>query len=69
MVQNLNAQNQSPFVGKGVVFDTGGISIKPAAGMEGMKGDMGGAACVTGSDAHPCRAQGKRECSWSHWFG
>lgn len=36
------------FVGKGVVFDTGGISIKPAAGMDGMKGDMGGAACVTG---------------------
>lgn len=36
------------FIGKGVVFDTGGISIKPAAGMEGMKGDMGGAACVTG---------------------
>jgi leucyl aminopeptidase len=36
------------FVGKGVVFDTGGISIKPAAGMEDMKGDMGGAACVTG---------------------
>lgn len=36
------------FVGKGVVFDTGGISIKPAAGMEGMKGDMGGAATVTG---------------------
>ncbi|MFP3786791.1 leucyl aminopeptidase, partial [Burkholderia sp. SIMBA_024] len=28
------------FVGKGVVFDTGGISIKPAAGMEDMKGDM-----------------------------
>jgi leucyl aminopeptidase len=36
------------FVGKGVVFDTGGISMKPAAGMEDMKGDMGGAACVTG---------------------
>ncbi|MGD9783767.1 MAG: leucyl aminopeptidase [Hyphomicrobiaceae bacterium] len=36
------------FVGKGVVFDTGGISIKPAQGMEDMKGDMGGAACVTG---------------------
>ena len=36
------------FVGKGVVFDTGGISIKGAAGMEDMKGDMGGAACVTG---------------------
>jgi leucyl aminopeptidase len=36
------------FVGKGVVFDTGGISIKPAANMEDMKGDMGGAAAVIG---------------------
>jgi leucyl aminopeptidase len=36
------------FIGKGVVFDTGGISMKPAAGMEDMKGDMGGAACVSG---------------------
>jgi leucyl aminopeptidase len=36
------------FIGKGVVFDTGGISIKPASGMEDMKGDMGGAACVVG---------------------
>jgi leucyl aminopeptidase len=36
------------FIGKGVTFDTGGLSIKPAAGMEDMKGDMGGAACVTG---------------------
>jgi leucyl aminopeptidase len=36
------------FIGKGVTFDTGGISIKPAAGMEDMKGDMAGAACVTG---------------------
>jgi len=36
------------FVGKGVCFDTGGISIKPASGMEEMKGDMGGAACVVG---------------------
>ena len=36
------------FVGKGVVFDTGGISIKPSGGMEDMKGDMGGAAAVTG---------------------
>jgi len=36
------------FVGKGVVFDTGGISIKTAAGMEDMKGDMAGAAAVTG---------------------
>ncbi len=37
------------FVGKGVVFDTGGISIKGAAGMEDMKGDMGGAAAVIGT--------------------
>jgi leucyl aminopeptidase len=37
------------FVGKGVTFDTGGISIKPAAGMEDMKWDMGGAAAVAGT--------------------
>jgi len=36
------------FIGKGVVFDTGGNSIKTASGMEDMKGDMGGAAAVTG---------------------
>lgn len=36
------------FIGKGVCFDTGGISIKGAGGMEDMKGDMGGAACVVG---------------------
>jgi leucyl aminopeptidase len=36
------------FVGKGVTFDTGGISLKPSAGMEDMKGDMAGAACVVG---------------------
>jgi leucyl aminopeptidase len=36
------------FVGKGVTFDTGGISIKPAAGMEDMKMDMGGSAAVVG---------------------
>ena len=36
------------FVGKGVTFDTGGISIKPAAGMEEMKWDMGGAGTVIG---------------------
>jgi leucyl aminopeptidase len=37
------------FVGKGVTFDTGGISIKPASGMEDMKWDMGGAAAVAGA--------------------
>ena len=36
------------FVGKGVCFDTGGISIKPADGMEDMKWDMGGAGTVAG---------------------
>ncbi|OYV36985.1 MAG: leucyl aminopeptidase [Acidocella sp. 20-61-6] len=36
------------FIGKGVTFDTGGISIKPAAGMEDMKWDMAGAGTVTG---------------------
>ncbi len=37
------------FVGKGVTFDTGGISIKPAAGMEDMKFDMAGSAAVIGA--------------------
>jgi len=36
-------------VGKGVCFDSGGLSLKPAGGMMGMKGDMGGAAAVTGT--------------------
>ncbi len=35
--------------GKGVCFDTGGISLKPGPGMEAMRGDMGGAAAVTGT--------------------
>jgi leucyl aminopeptidase len=47
------------FVGKGVTFDTGGISIKPAGGMEDMKGDMGGAACVTGLMAALAGPQGQ----------
>lgn len=37
------------FVGKGVTFDTGGISIKPSGGMEMMKWDMGGSAAVIGA--------------------
>lgn len=39
------------FVGKGVTFDTGGISLKPPKGMEDMKWDMGGAGAVTGAMA------------------
>jgi leucyl aminopeptidase len=47
---NGGKRDASPvaFIGKGVCFDTGGISIKPPAGMEDMKGDMAGAACVVG---------------------
>jgi hypothetical protein len=49
-VERRGGQAAQPiaFVGKGVTFDTGGISIKPADGMEDMKWDMGGAAAVTG---------------------
>lgn len=36
-------------VGKGITFDSGGISIKPSASMDKMRGDMGGAACVAAS--------------------
>ncbi|MFT8468651.1 MAG: leucyl aminopeptidase [Acetobacter syzygii] len=47
---NGGKEGEAPlaFVGKGVTFDSGGISIKPAAGMEDMKWDMAGAATVTG---------------------
>jgi leucyl aminopeptidase len=46
-----NAVNKQPyvFVGKGVVYDTGGISLKPNDGMMTMKCDMGGAAAVAGA--------------------
>jgi leucyl aminopeptidase len=48
---NGGAKGSQPtaFVGKGVTFDTGGISIKPAQGMEAMKWDMGGAGAVVGA--------------------
>ena len=47
---NGGNKNQKPlaFIGKGVTFDSGGISIKPSQGMEDMKWDMGGAAVVNG---------------------
>lgn len=47
-----NAKNKKPIVlvGKGVVYDTGGLSLKPTAGsMDVMKSDMGGAAAVVGA--------------------
>ena len=50
IVWNGGAEGEAPtaFVGKGVTFDTGGISLKPGAGMEDMKWDMGGSAAVAG---------------------
>src|SRR6202012_208306 len=51
-VLQKNKKRQSApiaFVGKGVCFDSGGLSLKPGSGMMGMKGDMGGAAAVTGA--------------------
>ncbi len=46
--KSAKAQQPVAFVGKGVTFDTGGISIKPAGGMEDMKWDMGGSGVVIG---------------------
>ncbi len=54
------------FVGKGVCFDTGGISIKGAASMEDMKGDMGGAACVVGLMHALAARKAKRQCGRRH---
>ncbi|XP_061194604.1 cytosol aminopeptidase-like [Saccostrea echinata] len=50
-IEYKGKQSDSPIalVGKGVTFDTGGISIKPSQGMDAMRGDMGGAACVAGT--------------------
>ena len=48
------------FIGKGVVFDSGGISIKPAGSMEDMKGDMAGAAAVTRSHGTRPGSGGRR---------
>ena len=44
-----NPGNNLGLIGKGITFDTGGISLKPAAGMESMKGDMAGGASVIGA--------------------
>ena len=51
------AQAPIVLVGKGVTFDTGGISLKPGAGMDEMKYDMGGAASVLGTIRALCEAQ------------
>ncbi len=46
--KNKKSKPEVCFVGKGVTFDTGGISIKPSGGMEDMKWDMGGSGVVIG---------------------
>src|SRR3546814_20955172 len=48
---NGGAPGEAPvvFIGKGVTFDTGGISLKPGPGMDMMKWDMGGAGAVVGA--------------------
>ncbi|MGE0594795.1 MAG: leucyl aminopeptidase, partial [Hyphomonadaceae bacterium] len=49
--QGMTSKRARPMalVGKGVTFDTGGISLKPGAGMDEMRGDMGGSAAVAGA--------------------
>lgn len=49
--------NPIALVGKGITFDTGGISLKPAAGMDEMKYDMGGAAAMLGAVKSACEAK------------
>ena len=52
------------FIGKGVTFDTGGISIKPSSGMEDMKWDMGGAGVVAGLVYTLALRKAKAKCYW-----
>lgn len=46
---NISSNEYIAFVGKGITFDSGGISLKPSANMEEMKGDMAGGAAVLGA--------------------
>ena len=55
------------FVGKGVCFDTGGISLKPARFMEEMKYDMAGSAVVVGLLKNFSFKKSKNKCSWNSW--
>ena len=61
MQWNGGAKGDAPLalVGKGVVFDTGGISLKPAGGMEDMTMDMGGAGVVAGAMCAIARRKAK----------
>ncbi|KPF92217.1 aminopeptidase [Novosphingobium sp. AAP83] len=59
--KGADVDKPTAFVGKGVTFDTGGISIKPAAGMEDMKWDMGGAGAVAGTMLTLARRKAKAD--------
>lgn len=52
-------KDEKPYslVGKGITFDSGGISLKPSPNMDLMKGDMGGAAAVAGALYGICKLQ------------
>ncbi|GAB1607735.1 uncharacterized protein LOC115223123 [Argonauta hians] len=54
---NSSSQSSPPvvLVGKGITFDTGGISLKPPSNMDKMRGDMGGAGCVVGAVLGVCQ--------------
>ena len=54
-------------MGKGVTFDTGGISLKPASGMEEMITDMGGSAVVVGSMMNAALNKIKKSSCWDYW--
>ena len=59
----VKAKKTYAYVGKGITFDSGGLALKPAAGMEAMKSDMSGAAAVCvlavgGGDQRPAEPAG-----------
>jgi leucyl aminopeptidase len=54
------------FIGKGVSFDTGGVSLKPSGGMEEMKYDMGGSGVVIGL-MKTLALKSKSKCYWGCW--
>ena len=61
-------KKEKPFVlvGKGVTFDTGGISLKPAADMDEMKYDMCGAASVFGTISAIAQMRASHKRGWHH---
>ena len=64
-----NKSKPLAFVGKGVCFDTGGYSLKPARFMEDMTYDMAGSATVVGLMKNFALRRAKSQCSWCCWIG